>query len=65
MVCCTAEQGAPGTGILNILCRCISRSLPNLSYRYPWELDGRPLPEDLTIIFVLGGPGSGKSTQVS
>lgn len=30
--------------------------------KYPWE-DMEPLPEDVTVVFVLGGPGSGKSTQ--
>jgi len=30
--------------------------------KYPWE-DLRPVPEDTTVVFILGSPGSGKSTQ--
>ena len=30
--------------------------------KYPWE-DMEPVPEDTTVVFILGGPGSGKSTQ--
>ncbi|KAL6758602.1 adenylate kinase-domain-containing protein [Haematococcus lacustris] len=41
----------------------IADGLSRCHSQMPWQMDGRSIPEHVTIMFVLGGPGSGKSTQ--